>query len=92
MKTIPETFEKSGWHFRQIKRRGECAIFERWKGGGVPHFEVVRIRQHKGFKIPGTEIMAEPAEVYPSDNTWGRDGFTFTKIEESLMKFEQLTK
>lgn len=93
MKTIPETFTKSGWHFRQIERRNQWAIFERWKDEGCqPHYEVVRIRSHDGFKIPGTETMAEPAEIYPSDTAWGRDGFTLTTIEAAREKLDQVAK
>jgi hypothetical protein len=94
MKTIPETFTKSGWHFRQIERRGEWAIFERYSArrNARTHYEVVRIRSHNGFKIPGTETMAEAAEIYPSDSTWGRDGFTLPTVTEAREKFEQLTK
>jgi hypothetical protein len=94
MKTIPETFTKSGWHFRQIERRGEWAIFQRHacREDARIHYEVVRIRSHNGFKIPGTETMADPAEIYPSDNVWGRDGFTLPTITTAREKFEQLTK
>lgn len=94
MKTIPETFTKSGWHFHQVDRRGEWAIFERHavRGNARTHFEVVRIRSHNGFKIPGTDQMAEPAEIYPSEGVWGRDGFTLTTLERALEKFEQVTK
>lgn len=88
MKLIPETFSKSGWQFRQIERKGNLAIFERSKDEGKPHYEVVKIRAHNGFKIPGTETMAEPAEVYPSDTAWGRDGFTYSTLDEARQKLE----
>lgn len=86
MKTIPHTFTKNGWHFRQIERIGNLAIFERFKDAANSHFEVVKIRAHNGFKIPGTDTMAEPAEIYPSDNAWGRDGFTLPNLEEARQK------
>lgn len=77
MRTIPHTFTKIGWTFTQINRRGHIAIFSRWKDPAKPHMEVIRIRTHNGFPLPdGTR--AEPGEIYPSDNQWGRDGFTFS--------------
>ena len=90
MKTIPETFPKLGWNFRQIKRKGDLAIFERSKPETLPHYEVVRIRQHQGFQIPGTDEVAEPAELYPGNTAWGRDGFTLNTIEEAEAKFQKI--
>ena len=94
MKTIPETFSKNGWRFRQIERVGQWAIFERrsFRANSSAHYEVVKIRAHDGFMIPGTETMAEPAECYPSTSTWGRDGFTLPNIDAARVKFQQLSK
>jgi hypothetical protein len=90
MRLIPESFEKNGWQFRQIERRNQWALFERRKPGGKPHYECVRIRSHNGFKIPGTETMAEPAEIYPSNETWGRDGFTLLSLERGIAKLDEV--
>jgi len=94
MKTIQEIFQKSGWGFKQIERRGEWAIYERTAilDNAKAHYEVVRIRSHNGFKIPGTEQMAEPAEIYPSDAVWGRDGFTLPTFDQAQEKLEEATK
>jgi hypothetical protein len=79
MKPIELTFTKSQWHFEQLSRVGDIAIYKRKKNGD-PHYEVVRIRRHNGFKLPTGE-MTEPAEYYPGDNAWGTDGFTFVRLD-----------
>jgi hypothetical protein len=94
MRTIQETFQKGGWAFRRIKRHGNWAIFERTalRDNAKPHYEVVRIRSHNGFKIPGTAETSKPSEFYPSDAAWGRDGFTFLTIQQAQNRFEEVSQ
>lgn len=91
MKPLDPAFTKSGWQFQQLRREGNTALFQRWKPEGLPpHYEVVRIRSHNGFKIPGTDKISDPAEYYPGDTAWGRDGFTFVSMETAITKFDTL--
>ncbi len=91
MKTLETTFTSSGFVHEQIVRDGNLAIYRRFKQvGGKEHFEVVRIRSHSGFKIPGTEKMAEPAEMYPSGEQWGLNGWTYPDRESAETKFQEL--
>ena len=92
MKPIETQFTQKGWQLQQLSRTGNIAIYERSKEGALPHYEVVRIKSHNGFQIPGTDERSEPAEYYPSDNAWGVHGFTFNSIEDASVKASQLIK
>lgn len=91
MKPLPQTFTANGFVHEQLVREGNYAIYRRFKqGGGQEHFEVVRIRSHNGFKIPGTNKVALPAETYPGNEKWGVDGFMCPTIELARAKFDEL--
>lgn len=91
MNPIPTTFTGNGFVHEQIERVGSFAIYRRFKqGGGQEHFEVVRIRSHNGFTIPGTNKKAPAAETYPSNEKWGKDGWTFPTIDSAREKFGEL--
>jgi hypothetical protein len=90
MKQIETQFTQKGWQLTQRHRVYDIAIFERVKETVEPHYEVVRIKSHNGFQIPGTDRMSEPAEYYPSEKSWGVDGFTFSSMEEASAKMHKL--
>jgi hypothetical protein len=90
MKTLETTFKQKGWTHTQVQRQGNIAIFERQKEGVKPHYEVVRIKSHNGFQIPGTDQRSEPAEYYPSENAWGVDGFTIHDLDEATAKMNTM--
>lgn len=64
-------------------------MFERRKPKRIVHYEVVRIRVAKEWNCQGTIIPEH--EVYPSDEKWGTDGFTFTEMEKAKKVFEKLS-
>jgi hypothetical protein len=89
---LPKEFRLDGFDFRQIAREGDAAIYEqRWSGCLDPSvcYEVIRIRRREGFQI-GARFV-EPAEVYPSSQAWGVDGFTFTDKDAAFTKLHELT-
>ncbi len=91
MKTIIE-FTRNGFTHRQLKRSGQIALIERFKGTIAKpeqlHFEVVRIRAHDGYIIGGREIP--PGESYPSSEAWGIHGFTYRDRDEAEAKFAEM--
>jgi len=93
MKILPTEFTKWGDTFRQIKREGDIAIYER-KTGSVTSFEVVRIRGHNGRTFADKETgelrTTDPAEYYPSSEEWGRMGWTYSWIEDAENKMQHL--
>ena len=90
MKRIETEFTQKGWSLRGLTRIDNIAIYERSKDGVAPHYEVVRIKSHNGFQIPGTDQVSEPAEYYPSEKSWGVDGFTFNTTKDAYAKMDQL--
>jgi hypothetical protein len=84
---LPIEFSRNGFNYRQITREGNAAIYEQiWSGCSNPSvcYEVVRIRRREGFQIDGRFV--EPAEVYPTSDAWGVDGFTLTDKDAAFAK------
>jgi len=50
---------------------------------------VIRVKRRQGFEINGRFI--EAAEVYPSSEVWGADGFTFTNRDEAWAKLAEIS-
>lgn len=89
MKTIPKTFSKKGFTYKQIKRDGMKAIFEQSKKGqeGVS-FEVVKITKHNGYELGGQKIP--PGEAYPGTSQWGISGWTFQDLKSAEGKYKKI--
>lgn len=63
-----------GFDFKQVKRVGMIAMFEKRKDDRLLDIEVIKIGSHNGFTVGGTFI--EPSETYPSNEQWGEKGFS----------------
>jgi hypothetical protein len=90
-KPLPIGFRRDGFEYRQIAREGNAAIYKQtWTGCSNPSvcYEVIRIRYRDGFQIDGRFV--EPAEVYPSSEAWGVDGFTFTDKDAAFAKLREI--
>ena len=90
-KPLATQFRHDGFAFRQIARQGNAAIYEqRWTGCAEPSvcYEVIRIRRREGFEVAGRFVG--PAEVYPSSEAWGADGFTLTDKDAAFAKLREL--
>jgi hypothetical protein len=90
-KPLSKEFRRDGFHYRQIARESDTAIYEQtWDGCPNPNvaYEVVRIRRREGFEIGGR--LVEAAEVYPNSEAWGVDGFTFTDKDAAFAKLREL--
>src|SRR5690348_14859316 len=89
MKPLVTEFESKGFIHSQIKREGDIALFKRTRDK-KDHYEVIRVKSHDGFKIPGTELFSDPAEYHPGDKAWGNDGWTYTNKCKAEEKFNEL--
>jgi hypothetical protein len=88
---LPKEFRHDGFQFRQIAREGDAAIYSQtWSGCPDPAicFEVIRVKRRQGFEIAGRFV--EPAEIYPSSEAWGMDGFTITDKDAAFAKLREL--
>jgi hypothetical protein len=77
MRIVPTEFEHGPYHFRQLERQGDVAIYEQQhkENPKVIRYEVVRIKMQAERVLPSGKTMPE-GEAYPSSSAWGRDGFT----------------
>jgi hypothetical protein len=90
-KPLPKEFHRDGFTYRQIAREADTAIYEqRWTGCAEPSvcYEIIRVKRREGFEINGRFI--EPAEVYPSSESWGVDGWTVQDKETAFCKLQEL--
>lgn len=79
---IKEQFRKDGFNFQLIKRKGNWAIFEKFKDKNTPSYEIVKIRKRtKDSKIQGKLVSRKGDEYYPCSSEWGTYGFTATSLE-----------
>jgi hypothetical protein len=84
-KILETEFDKLGFHFKQLFREGDYAIYEKTKGNSKG-FETIRVSRHNGYTIAGVTI--EPAETYPNNEQWGVHGFTPWTIEDAYKKLD----
>ena len=83
-------FRKDGFDYRLITREGDFAIYEqRWQDSENVCYEVIRIQRHEGYEIAGQFI--EPAEIFPSSQRWGVDGWTVQTKDAAFEKFRQIS-
>lgn len=84
-KVLATSFDKNQFHFEQLKRENNVAIYKKSKEN-MSSFEVIIIQKHNGIKYPnGSEVG--PAEFYPSSASWGSWGFTYSDFNNALGKF-----
>lgn len=87
--TLPLEFSSCGFDFQQVERDGDLAIYQKTrKSGKWTGFEVVRIRSHDGYTIAGN--YCPPAEMYPSNEKWGVDGFSCSTIADARKRLANL--
>lgn len=100
MKLLPDSFEKKGFLHRLEWREGNIAIYRRHKPDGTPHWETIIVRVAKASKFTVDEVKngvtrtrtieREEQEVYPSTETWGSQGWTYTDYEAAKAKAQSL--
>ena len=89
-KALKTAFRSKGFDYRQLKRKGDIAMFEQTKPGlSGKWFEVVVVQRHDGYEKGDVKI--EAAETMPSTSQWGKKGFTFRTQEAAERKFQQLS-
>jgi hypothetical protein len=89
MKKLQTTFDKGGFKFELVKRDGMAAVYRKKKQHHSRwSFEAVLIQSHEGYKIGGAEIPS--GEAMPSNEQWGRLGFTYQEEAAAIAKMEML--
>lgn len=87
---MPLTFSKNTFHYEQILRDGQFAIYKQRlrPGAGCLAFEVIRIKQIPESKMFGSVVEAH--EAGPSNEAFGTDGWSYPTLERAKAKFHTL--
>jgi hypothetical protein len=92
MTPLPAVIRKAGFELTMIRRVGSVAIYRQHLPGGNPDhdaYEVillqVRNTNHMGQPV-------EPYEGYPSAESWGKKGGTFTSLPKAVQKLKELAR
>ena len=95
MTRVETTFIRNGFYFEQIKREGNIALYQKFpvhprtlqvEPDSEANYEVIRIKIQKATTITVGDAAFEVVEkeIYPKDNAWGLDGFTFNIYDDAL--------
>jgi hypothetical protein len=95
MNLLKTQFESKGFLFNQLERNEVCAIYSKTfrvddNTLGSENFEVIDILSHNGREIHGN--YQPPSEFFPSDNAWGRNGWSYTDKEKAYEKYRSRTQ
>lgn len=91
---IEPAFIRNGFYFEQLKREKDIALYQKTsvhprillvEPDAIPSYEVIRIRVQKATTITvGDEVFEiVEKEIYPKDNHWGLDGFSFNLYDDA---------
>ena len=85
-------YSQRGWKFREVKRQGLIAMYEKFSEEGDVYWEVVRVNRDKGGVriIDGREVDFKAKERYPSDREFGVDGWCYSRYEVAERRFSEL--
>lgn len=84
---IPLEFIDKKWHFKQLFRKNDVAVYVKNKGTGSS-YEAIIIQKHDGYTV--FKKTFPPAEFYPRSEDWGCKGFSYTNEKEALDKAKKL--
>lgn len=93
MKKLEISFNKKGFKYTQVVRKGNHAIYQQENVNvqkPSKYYEVVEIKSHNGYEIGGQKIAA--AEVYPGSSQWGLLGWTYSDLKSAEKRFNKLVK
>jgi hypothetical protein len=78
MELLATEFEEGRYHFRQLDRQGDIAIYEQQHKDNpkVLRYEVIRIRVQPERTWPDGHVTLE-REAYPGASQWGTLAWTF---------------
>jgi len=83
-------YKRNGFTFNQVDRVGDIAYFVGVGKEGETTHEVIVVQSHDGREING--VSYPPAEYPPSNEQWGRKGWTFSTPLQARIAFDQMTK
>lgn len=89
---FPATFNKWGFDFTLLERKGDIVLLQKTKPEHVvkDNYEVVRLKKQEARDWPGGK--STPAkEVLPESEKWGVSGWSYCSLAAAREKFLELT-
>jgi hypothetical protein len=93
--TLQFPFTKRGFRHELVARQGLICAVRRTRiypdgERGPSHFEVVRLRQANEWTAPNGQTVPA-AENYPSNESWGKEGWTYRTEVDALREYRLLS-
>lgn len=95
MTPFPLTFGKNGFHYEQVLRNGQIAIYKQRLPAtedkpvrGCHAYEVIVIRKKEESVMFGRVVEAH--EIGPSNEEFGRLGWSYPTLERAKAKLHEL--
>lgn len=81
-----------GWKFRELRREGLYALYEKVSEEGDVVYEVIWVKCNKGgvYVIGGVDVEFKPKERYPSDEEFGVRGWSYGLLGDAEDRFSSL--
>ncbi len=76
--------------YKQLKRTGNFALYERSRDGKVKDYEVIIIRIDPKGKQVFSKVVEEDTEMYPSSGQWGKKAWSFSNLGGAKQRFDDL--
>ena len=88
---LKKEFTTGGYDFRQMKRKGNWALYEKRRGASAS-YEIIKIRTRKEAKakIQGKDVTFKAGEYYPPTSDWGDFGWSFMEMRNALQEYDNL--
>lgn len=90
MKELALELKKNGFTYRQFDRNAYKAIYSQFchDAKKIIAYEVFHVKSHNGYEIQGNYI--EPAEMYPSNESFGVSAWSIKDKDDALTKYVSL--
>lgn len=91
MRKLNNQYSRRGFNYDVLQREQDIVLSTQTlkNSDRVIGYEVFKVQSHNG-RIAPNGIFVDPAEFPPSDEQWGRLGWSFYAKEKAIKKFNQL--
>lgn len=89
VRPLETEFRRDGFDYKQVKRRGDVALFEQRRGDEAKGYELVIIRVKPAATLPNGRSVSE-REAYPSSEEWGVFWWTVVDRVAAFGRFAEL--
>lgn len=101
LKCLPEKLKKNGYQYELERRVPSKCIYAQWYTGKIIAYEVFETKivpyrkkiavLRKIIDPKEIEKLQEYAEMFPSDEEFGKRAWTYPALEKALKRYEELS-